>query len=673
MRSMADVIHKTIPYSGLEKFLLLSPVVMRLHRVSQSSLVFLTFPSNKVKRFEHSLGVMHLSGKMFSSAVSNTKSHRLSSLLKAVCDELVESLNVPAVRQSIAFDYGSEVFTLDSKLENVQKIKERSFDSSPFFHRAIPTNVPKQWHYLCAVLFQGIRIAGLLHDIGHFPYSHTVEEVLTTLLNDISHKDDENRSKREREFLQLAGSVGLSRIGAKAHESIGQALFPVVEREVCNFIKGLYGSKLEPLSDRIFRLYAFQVARKILSDAPQHDKWVIKDTFSPILSSMIDADRLDYVSRDLLGAAVSADIVPYDRIFLNFLFREVKDGKFAITTKVKAIGDIEEFLRKRWKIYRDINFHHSVHKSELFMRKVLLDMARSALTDSSSDTLVTTDGKEMSDFISGVAYVFKLLGNVGHNPEIVDCILKLDDAWLDTLLKRFHKDQNSEMLSALITGRERYISVFKRFEEFFEFDEQLFYTLFNDTLSPEVYNIAVAYLEYYESESADGNSDTLACLFTLVNFLSYVFNDELNGAEDYIVWRNNASERVAFCFHRLTDVLGYLHNDNLMSNFIGGIEEIFKDEIDSGAIMIGKIELKDGIDQGEFYVRRPGGKYESFVELSALRNHLKSERGLLPAFHLYCLKDSVDESDVKNRICKVICQMASKYIHDFLDNVKPII
>ena len=53
-QSLTDVIHDSIDYSGIEREILGTPIFNRLHRIMQSSLVFLTYPSDKVKRFEHS-------------------------------------------------------------------------------------------------------------------------------------------------------------------------------------------------------------------------------------------------------------------------------------------------------------------------------------------------------------------------------------------------------------------------------------------------------------------------------------------------------------------------------------------------------------------------------------------------------------------------------------------
>ena len=44
----------------------------RLHDVYQNSTVYLTFPTNRTKRFEHSLGTMKLCSDMLYHATLNT-------------------------------------------------------------------------------------------------------------------------------------------------------------------------------------------------------------------------------------------------------------------------------------------------------------------------------------------------------------------------------------------------------------------------------------------------------------------------------------------------------------------------------------------------------------------------------------------------------------------------
>ncbi|HEY8364620.1 MAG TPA: hypothetical protein VIK84_03525, partial [Haloplasmataceae bacterium] len=69
---ITDSLHGIIQLSNLEKKIINSEVFNRLHYISQNSTAYLTFPSNKTKRFEHSLGTMKLAGDIFLNSICNT-------------------------------------------------------------------------------------------------------------------------------------------------------------------------------------------------------------------------------------------------------------------------------------------------------------------------------------------------------------------------------------------------------------------------------------------------------------------------------------------------------------------------------------------------------------------------------------------------------------------------
>lgn len=72
-----DTVHGLIELTNYEKSILGTAGFNRLHDVYQNSTVYLTFPSNRTKRFEHSLGTMKLASDMFISAIKNSDSNTL--------------------------------------------------------------------------------------------------------------------------------------------------------------------------------------------------------------------------------------------------------------------------------------------------------------------------------------------------------------------------------------------------------------------------------------------------------------------------------------------------------------------------------------------------------------------------------------------------------------------
>ena len=192
LRNFSDVIHGTIPYNGFEELVLSTPLLLRLQRISQSSLVFLTFPSNKVKRFEHSIGVMHLASRYFRSALINTNNvNDLSGFFKSVKDGLETWIgSIKRNKTEYQSAYNSKLFgaTGNVILKKFTNLERKLLYDNSFFNMQIPNNINDEDYIICASLFQGLRLAGLLHDLGHLPYSHTLECILKHIYNDLEKK-----------------------------------------------------------------------------------------------------------------------------------------------------------------------------------------------------------------------------------------------------------------------------------------------------------------------------------------------------------------------------------------------------------------------------------------------------------------------------------------------------
>lgn len=111
-----DPIYGFITVTTAERKLIDSVPFQRLRHIHQLALTSLIYPGATHRRFEHSLGVMHLAGRVFDVVMKN-----LTPALKARLTETHESMD--------------------------------------------------QWRSI-------VRAAALLHDIGHLPFSHAAEEEL---------------------------------------------------------------------------------------------------------------------------------------------------------------------------------------------------------------------------------------------------------------------------------------------------------------------------------------------------------------------------------------------------------------------------------------------------------------------------------------------------------------
>lgn len=109
--------------TAIEKKIIDTKFFQRLRRIKQSSNLFMAFPGASHSRFEHSLGAMHLAGEASTHVILNS-------------NNTIDSTSIIDLMDSI-----------NSK-----------------------TEIKKQ--------IQIARLAALLHDIGHAPFSHTFEEFL---------------------------------------------------------------------------------------------------------------------------------------------------------------------------------------------------------------------------------------------------------------------------------------------------------------------------------------------------------------------------------------------------------------------------------------------------------------------------------------------------------------
>ncbi|MGV3719873.1 MAG: HD domain-containing protein [Actinomycetota bacterium] len=112
-------VHGFVQINNLERRILDTPPVQRLKHIHQLAMTYQVYPGATHRRFEHSLGVMDLAGRAFDSLLSTEK-----------------------------LQFGAEV------LGEAADRRERDY-----------------WR-------QVLRIAALIHDIGHLPFSHAAEKQL---------------------------------------------------------------------------------------------------------------------------------------------------------------------------------------------------------------------------------------------------------------------------------------------------------------------------------------------------------------------------------------------------------------------------------------------------------------------------------------------------------------
>ncbi len=174
-----------------------------------------------------------------------------------------------------------------------------------------------------------ISCAAILHDIGHGPFSHTLESILRDTLN-VDHVDLTEKlilgehaifDHLEKEFIDnLTVFDVLNKHG-------------IDNKKVAEIIKGTMGSK------------------KYLSQ---------------LLNSAIDVDQLDYLMRDAYYTGVAYGMIDYNR-FIQTL--TIFKNNLAVVKK--GVGVIENILMARTLMYSSVYFHKTVRIAELMLSKAI--------------------------------------------------------------------------------------------------------------------------------------------------------------------------------------------------------------------------------------------------------------------------------------------------------------
>jgi HD superfamily phosphohydrolase len=250
-----DVLYGFVPITEWEEKIINSPFFQRLRWIKQLSFANYIFPGAEHNRFAHTVGVMHSMDQM------------LRALGLAVSDQ--------------------ELF--DPKATN-QK----------------------------AMLHKSLRISALLHDIGTFPFSHTVE------YGYLRHGNDTRRSPKRSKAL------------SNNHEHLGAFIIKNTDYE-----NGL---------TRILETYGFdiQMISKIIKGESPYA------IANQLMHSDLDADRMDYLLRDSYYTGIQYGQYDRDYILANLSTFDLGRGQLGFGVRENAMRAVEDFLIARFNWYSQV-------------------------------------------------------------------------------------------------------------------------------------------------------------------------------------------------------------------------------------------------------------------------------------------------------------------------------
>ncbi len=229
--------------------------------------------------------------------------------------------------------------------------------------------------------------AGLLHDIGHGPFSHVMEKFF--------REPHEYWSKR----ILLDPSTEIHRVLVRYAEE---------------------------LPDRVVELL----------DGEAEPEWL-----NTLVSSQMDADRFDYLVRDSHMTGVKYGVFDLDRLMM--LLRVSSDGSKVVVAS-KGLLPVEKYLQSRYQMYRQVYFHKTVTAAEAMLMAVMeraRELARDTgdvpglAPDSSFLRLLMGDDLELDGYLQ--LDDASLLGAISNWSRCSDPILR--DLALRLLTRRLFK------------------------------------------------------------------------------------------------------------------------------------------------------------------------------------------------------------------------------------------
>ena len=319
-----DPVHGGIPLYRHEIQVIDHPLFQRLRNICQNDILSLVFPGATHSRFLHSIGVMHVGGRMFRAMIDAYLRER----------QLSERVDL-SLSQLDAIDY----------------------------------------------LAKTIRLGCLLHDSGHSSFSHQFTQArrIHDLMarperfEDLWTGVDYHRFYRQRPdelehehysvrvAYEVLSSIDLADAGLSPEDVLGimettevtpSAAFCTHARTFWNFIAGV-DANAGALSE---------------ASVPA----LVMDLLSSIVSGEIDADRADYMLRDGFHSSVTIGGFNLDHLLSNLRFGwDVRQPWLGLAITQKGLGALEDFVYSRHQMYRKVYAHKTALGFDWLLREAI--------------------------------------------------------------------------------------------------------------------------------------------------------------------------------------------------------------------------------------------------------------------------------------------------------------
>src|SRR6266571_2572310 len=170
---------------------------------------------------------------------------------------------------------------------------------------------------------QTLVVAALLHDIGHYPFSHTLEELGYPIIE---------------------------------HEKVGRSI--------------IENSEIATILERDYRLSPERVADFI--DPPKAKVLPVDDELlNSLLSGALDVDKLDYLPRDARACNVPYGGVDVARLQLALRIHPNVHNQRRIVVTHKGISPLHSLLHARQEMFDNIYWHHTTRAFQVMIMRAV--------------------------------------------------------------------------------------------------------------------------------------------------------------------------------------------------------------------------------------------------------------------------------------------------------------
>jgi HD superfamily phosphohydrolase len=279
-------VHGFITITDWEREIINMPAFQRLRRIRQLAWTDQVYPGAMHSRFEHSLGVLHVASRLFDAIATKSK------------DTLINE----------------HVYTEDGLK------RDRTL----------------------------VRLAALLHDVGHAPFSHAAEDLFRL----VDPKDEERLR---------SGEIKEGEAPRFKHESYSAAVIRTHLRDVIE--NHPLNQNLEFTADHIANLLEgnSRAGRAVL--------------WREIIAGQLDADRMDYLIRDSLHAGVDYGKFDWRRLVNSVvLVPGGKDRGLRLGVEEGGFHAAEGLVLARYFMFTQVYFHKTRVAYDIHIRNALSEL-----------------------------------------------------------------------------------------------------------------------------------------------------------------------------------------------------------------------------------------------------------------------------------------------------------